>query len=64
MTNPSMMNTSVMLTTATTMMTGMVVCLSFMGVVVGVVLLTVIDTVVVFPVKVAHNVACHKMNRM
>ena len=34
------------------------------GVVVGVVLLTVIDAVAVAPVKVAHNVACHKMNRM
>ena len=30
----------------------------------GVVLLTVIDAVVVAPVEVAHNVACHKMNTM
>ena len=59
-----MMNTSIMITAATTMMTGKVVCLSFMGVVVGVVLLTVIDAVVVSPVEVSHNVACQKMNRM
>ena len=37
-----------------------------MGVVVGVVQLTVIDAVVVTvaAVEVSHNVACHKMNRM
>ena len=39
MTNPSMMNTSIMITTAATMMTGMVVALPLMGVVVGLVLL-------------------------
>ena len=56
-----MMNTS-MITTATTMLTAMIVAPTLWGVVVGLILLTA--AVVVVPVEVSHNVACHKMNRM
>ena len=56
-----MTNTS-MITTATTMLTAMIVAPSIWEVVVGLVLLTA--AVVVVPVEVSHNVACHKMNRM